>query len=125
MYSTILYIEDNSEIRETIQSLMENDHRVIFSCASAEEAAVLEEQKKFDVVITDISLPGMSGTDFAKKLLNKNNRRNIVLCSGYDLGKYPQEWGENVFTLLKPFEIEDLEDILEKIESRMAKSPAS
>lgn len=117
----ILYIEDNHELRETIQALIENENRVVCSCASAEEAVQYDKRGKFDVVMTDISLPGMSGVDFVKALLASNPKRNIILCSGYDLGPYPKAWGENVFTLLKPFDIEDLEEMLGKIEKEMLK----
>ncbi len=112
----ILYVEDNFELRETIQALIESEKRIVIACASAEEAIHLDKNKKFDVVMTDISLPGMSGVEFAKFLLKENPERNVILCSGYELGNYPKDWGKNVHSLLKPFEIEDLEAILEKIE---------
>jgi two-component system cell cycle response regulator CpdR len=46
------------------------------------------------------------------------------LCSGYDLGHYPKQWGSNVYTLLKPFEIEELDEVLEKIEAGILKQDA-
>ncbi|MBF6630898.1 MAG: response regulator [Comamonas sp.] len=120
----ILYIEDNDELRASIASLMENEHRTIFACASAEEAWLLEKSQKFDMVMADISLPGISGVDFVKKLLEEDSQRNIILCSGYDLGHYPKQWGPNVYTLLKPFEIEELDEVLEKIEAGILKQDA-
>lgn len=117
----ILYIEDNDELRESIQALMENESRFVRACASAEEASILEKKQKFDVVMTDVSLPGISGVDFVKKLLAENSKRNIILCSGYDLGHYPKQWGENVHALLKPFELEELEEVLELIEDKILK----
>ncbi len=72
----------------------------------------------FDLVVTDVSLPGQSGTDLAQSLLQQAPQRWIVLCSGYDLGHYPSQWGPNVRTLLKPFEIEELEDLLGHIQTQ-------
>lgn len=117
----ILYIEDNHELRETIQELIETESRQVTACSSAEEAILLEKDEAFDVILTDISLPGMSGVDYVKCLLANDPHRSIILCSGYDLGHYPKAWGENVHTLLKPFEIEDLETILEQIEAKILK----
>lgn len=111
----ILYIEDNSELREMITSLITSESRSVTSCATAEEADVLDKLNKYDVLITDVSLPGMSGTDFAKNLLKASPERVIILCSGYDLKNYPQQWGPNVYTIMKPFEIENLEELLNKI----------
>ena len=54
----ILYVEDNPELRETIGMLMEGEGRRVTSCASAEEALALDAGDPFDVLVTDVSLPG-------------------------------------------------------------------
>jgi two-component system cell cycle response regulator CpdR len=108
----ILYVEDNPELRETIGMLMEGEGQTVTSCASAEEALELDASEPYDVVVSDVSLPGISGTDLARQLLNADPQRWVVLCSGYDLGSYPAAWGPNVRTLLKPFDMEELERLL-------------
>lgn len=118
----IVYIEDNDELRETIGCLMEGPGRSITCCANAEDALLLDGQAPFDLVVTDVSLPGQSGTELAQALLKQEPKRWIVLCSGYDLGHYPAQWGPHVRTLLKPFEIEELEELLSQIEAQRASS---
>jgi DNA-binding response OmpR family regulator len=112
----ILYVEDNNELREAIGALMEEEGRTVICCATAEEALGLDARHHFDVVVADVSLPGKSGTDLARELLATDPNRWIVLCSGYDLGKYPAEWGPRVRTLMKPFEVEDLDALLAEIQ---------
>ena len=116
----ILYVEDNPELRETIGMLMEGEGRTVTSCASAEEALVLDAGHPFDVLVTDVSLPGMSGTDLARRLLADDPLRWVVLCSGYELGSHPTQWGPNVRVLLKPFELEELEQLLTSIHTALA-----
>lgn len=116
----ILYVEDNSELRETIGALMEGEGRTVTSCASAEEALTLDACHPFDVLVTDVSLPGISGTDLARRLLANDAQRWVVLCSGYELGALPCSWGPNVRTLLKPFELEELEQLLSSIHTALA-----
>lgn len=111
----ILYVEDNPELRETIGLLMEGDGQTVTSCATAEEALTLDAEEPFDLLVSDVSLPGMSGTDLAKKVLAEDPQRWVVLCTGYELGDYASAWGPNVRTLLKPFELEDLESLLGSI----------
>lgn len=111
----ILYVEDNSELRETIGMLMEGDGRTVVQCETGEQALEQDQAKPFDVVVTDISLPGISGTDLARELLSHNRERWVVLCSGYELGDHAKAWGTNVRTLRKPFEIEDLDTLLSEI----------
>jgi len=119
----ILYVEDNPELRETIGMLMEGEGRTVTSCACAEEALVLDAGHPFDVLVTDVSLPGMSGTDLARRLLANDPLRWVVLCSGYELGSQPGSWGPNVRTLLKPFELEELEQLLGGIHTALASVP--
>jgi two-component system cell cycle response regulator CpdR len=120
----ILYVEDNPELRETIGMLMEGDGQTVTSCATAEEALELDAQQTFDLLVSDVSLPGLSGTDLARQLLAEDPDRWVVLCSGYDLGAYPSSWGSNVRTLLKPFELDELEDLLSTIRQAVAKPTA-
>lgn len=119
-----LYVEDNPELRETIAMLMDGNGRTVTSCASAEEALELDAQHTFDVLVSDVGLPGISGTDLARKVLAQDPQRWVVLCSGYELGSYPSDWGPNVRTLLKPFEVEDLEELLGTIRVAVAGSAA-
>lgn len=119
----ILYVEDNPELRETIGMLMEGEGRTVTSCATAEEALELDARRPFDVLVSDVSLPGISGTELARQLLAEDPMRWVVLCSGYELGSYPGAWGPNVRTLLKPFELEELEQLLRCISVTVASSP--
>ena len=116
----ILYVEDHPELRETIGMLMEGEGRTVTPCASAEEAMALDAGDPFDVLVTDVSLPGLSGTDLARQLLADDPRRWVVLCSGYELGSHPTQWGPNVRVLLKPFELEELEQLLTSIHTALA-----
>ena len=116
----ILYVEDNPELRETIGMLLEGEGHEVVSCASAEEALELDAQQAFDLLVSDVSLPGLSGTDLARRLLEGDHLRWVVLCSGYDLGMYPAAWGPNVRTLLKPFDVEELEQLLGSINDAVA-----
>lgn len=120
----ILYVEDNEELRETIAMLMEQEGRCITKCATAEAALQLDAQEPFDVLFTDVSLPGLSGTDLARQVLAKDPERWVVLCSGYQFGKAIAALGSHVRALVKPFELEELEDLLVEIETALKTSPA-
>jgi CheY-like chemotaxis protein len=118
----ILYVEDNDDLRATIGELLRQPDRDIALCASAERALEADRERRFDIVVTDVSLPGMSGADLARELLRADPTRWIVLCSGYDLGD-PLHFGPNVRSLMKPFEIEDLERLMDALCASM-RAPA-
>lgn len=112
---TVLYVEDNDDLRMSISMLMEQPGRALTACASGEEALALSETRDFDIVVTDVSLPGLSGTDLAKQLLAKRPDRWLVLCSGYEFGEWVRQFGPNVRALRKPFEPEDLDRLMDEI----------
>ena len=112
---TVLYVEDNDDLRMSISMLMEQPGRVLTDCANGEEALALCATNDYDIVVTDVSLPGISGTDLAKQLLAERPDRWVVLCSGYEFGEWVKQFGPNVRALRKPFEPEDLDLLMDEI----------
>jgi len=116
----ILYVEDNPELRDTICLLMEAPGRDVVACASAEEAlAQVASTGPFDLVVTDVTLPGMSGTEMCRKLLADDAQQRIVLCSGYQMHDEIAALGPQVRTLAKPFGIDELEALLDSVQAEV------
>ena len=62
----ILVVDDDEVIRETLDELLSAS----YSCQTAdtaEEALAKLEAQRFDVVLTDISMPGLNGTELLKQ----------------------------------------------------------
>ena len=119
----MLCVEDNAELRDTFQEMLEADQREVVACATAEEALLLWGASDFDVLVTDISLPGMSGTDLARRILAEHPGRWVVLCSGYDYGDAVRVLGPRVQALAKPFELEDLDRLMDEIHLSQDSAP--
>lgn len=119
----LLYVEDNTELRETLQEMLEGEQREVVACASAEEALVLWSASHFDVLVSDISLPGMSGTDLARHIIARHPERWVVLCSGYEYGDALRALGPRVRALAKPFELDDLDSLMEEIQMSREGTP--
>lgn len=121
----ILYVEDNREVRETVALLMEGDGRTVVQCETGEQGLEQDRLQGFDLVVTDVSLPGMSGTDLAHELLLHDRERWVVLCSGYDLAPHALAWGPHVRTLLKPFDVEALDALLAEVTAAVHPAPGA
>ena len=116
---SILYVEDNTDLRDTLSEMLEGPGRTVVAVATGEAALEAWQSGPSDLLVTDISLPGMSGTALARLLLAKNPAQWVVLCSGYGYGDYLARLGPNVRTLPKPFEIEQLEALLDEIDAAL------
>lgn len=108
----ILYVEDNALVREVTAELLAQEQRQIVACADAEAALKEFRGSSFDVVITDVSLPVMSGIDLARNLLALKPRLPIIIASGYSLDFGLENWGANVRAIIKPFEAPEIEALI-------------
>lgn len=111
----ILYVEDNALVREVTSELLAQEHRQICSCDSAEEALEKFHARSFDLLITDISLPVMSGIDLARSILRIKPRMPIIIASGYALDFGLESWGSNVCSIIKPFETGEIEALIGRL----------
>jgi len=119
----ILYVEDNDDLRIAMADLLRGDDREVVECASGEAALALLGSEQFDIIVTDVSLPGISGTDLARAILRTRPLQWIVLCSGFD----PQDWasqlGPNVRALPKPFDTEVMDALIAEIGASQPVTP--
>ena len=111
----ILYVEDNPIVREVTSELLVQDQRHIVALGTAEEALQEFAEHTFDVVITDISLPAMSGLDLARKILNIEPKTPIIIASGYFLDLSVKTWGPNVRAIVKPFEGPEIDALIAEL----------
>lgn len=81
----ILYIDDEEPLVFLITRVLERlGYRVAgFTDAEAALAAFRDDPTGFDAVVTDLSMPGLSGIDVAKRVLAQRSDIPVVLTSGY------------------------------------------
>ena len=108
----ILYVEDNALVREVTAELLALDQRQVVACADAEEALKAFREDSFDVVITDVSLPVMSGIELARRLLRIKPHLPIIIASGYSLDFGLETWGANVRAIIKPFDAPTIDALI-------------
>jgi two-component system cell cycle response regulator CpdR len=108
----ILYVEDNALVREVTAELLAQEQRQIVACADAEEAMKEFRENPFDIVITDVSLPVMSGIELARSILAIKPDLPIIIASGYSLDVGLENWGSNVRAIIKPFEGPEIEALI-------------
>ena len=108
----VLLVEDSPEVSLiTVEYLTELGHQVV-AVPDAELAVEQVARKTFDAVMTDVSLPGMSGIDLARNILALKPRLPIIIASGYALDFGLENWGSNVRAIIKPFEAPEIEALI-------------
>jgi CheY-like chemotaxis protein len=111
----IMVIDDHSNLRETLSALLAKEGHHLAAVPSAEDAMELMAQSLFDVVISDIRLPGISGLELYELMSHSNPEmaKKMILISGIrqhlDQQKIP--------FLRKPFSKSELLRLIKKIVS--------
>lgn len=125
---TVIVVEDDSDLlmltSELLASLeLESTNLMITACHDGAYALEELSTKRFDLIITDLRLPGFNGDELIQKirsLSGPNQKTPIVLTSGhlddFNSGKasLQEEHAESsIYLLEKPFQRKDLEHVVQ------------
>jgi signal transduction histidine kinase/DNA-binding response OmpR family regulator len=110
----ILIVEDNEDARTMLRELLNLLRHRVEDVGSAEEALVVLSSSHFDVLITDMSLPGMSGLDLAKQIVKEGRNIKIVFSTGYGAVS-TDELSFTAASLPKPYDLNALKKVLNEV----------
>ncbi|WP_395685487.1 response regulator [Caenimonas koreensis] len=111
----ILYVEDNDLIRESFAEMLASPERQVVCVADGAAAREALRQQNVNLLMTDINLPDGSGLDVAREALRQNPKMPVIVCSGQDLRDVTQLLGPTAHPLRKPFELHELEALVERL----------
>jgi PAS domain S-box-containing protein len=116
----ILVMDNESQVRNLIQYVLTKKGHTVDTAVNGREGVKLFREKQFDLVITDLGMPEMSGLDAAVHMKKRDPSVPIIIITG---------WGENLeqerpkadlidAVIGKPFDIEKLFALVERIGNR-------
>ncbi len=112
----VLVVDDNAYVLESVSVLLGGEHFSIVSCRNAEQALDKLKAQKFDAVLTDIKMPGMTGIDLLREAHAANPDMPVILMTAYaemDLAVDAVKQGAFDF-IIKPYKPEHLIHAVEK-----------
>jgi PAS domain S-box-containing protein len=109
----VLVVEDNVEVgRFCTQMLEDFGHQTVWSASAEDALDRLAEDEGFDVVFSDVVMPGMGGVELARRLARLRPKLPVILASGYS--HILAQEGTHGFTLLqKPYSAEQVSAALQ------------
>lgn len=115
----VLLIEDQQVVRDCIRSFLEQFGYEVRACVDGREAVRVfdTEPQAFDLVITDQTMPGLTGLEVAKALLARRPELPIILCSGYSAALTPEKLRETGIRefMPKPVSLHDLAATMRRV----------
>lgn len=113
----ILVVDDDKEIREMLKELFEAEGCRVATASTAMEGIKMIETDlhRFNVVVSDIMMPGMNGVEFLKQIKKITKYVEVILMTGYSTMELAIDClEEGAFSYLeKP--LDQIETILERV----------
>lgn len=113
---SILYVEDDDNIAFTLINYLSKFFKKIVHAKNGEEGLTKYQNEDFDIIISDINMPKMSGLEMAEKVKEIDEEQNIIIISAYsEIEKfmYSIKIGIDGY-ILKPVDYQDINNLLLK-----------
>ncbi len=105
----VLIVEDEESVREALSKILENSGHKVATAEDCPEAIKALEHGGFDIVFTDLTLPGPSGWDLVSWVGEHKPGTPVVLLSGWDIRqKDVEDRGPVARILSKPVKVKDM-----------------
>jgi DNA-binding response OmpR family regulator len=116
----VLAVDDQRYFRELVEGMLAEAGYEARSVSSGEEALRLLEQSDFDVVLTDLVMPGLDGSELVRRIRERDPEQDVVVVTGVVDVKTAVEAMKLGATdyLLKPFDAATLAASLDAILSQ-------
>lgn len=114
--TVVLLVEDDAAVRDVIGRFLVAHGYEVVSAESAEEALGLAENRRIDVLVTDIVLPGLDGFNMAAEIARRYPPLRMHFISGqFDAAMaVAAGWAADTPVLRKPFPLFDLLRLLQE-----------
>ncbi len=113
----ILAIDDEIQIVELIQLMLKEAGHEVISCSDSEKALEMIKNQDFDLVLTDLGMPGISGWEIARAVKEKNASIPVVLMTGWGAGYEGKDLSDKCVdeVISKPFRLQNILDVLTRL----------
>jgi len=78
----VLVVDDEKAIRITLHGFLEHDGHMVWTAETAEQALALVQNQVFDVIVTDIIMPKVSGIELLSTVREKHLDAEVILITG-------------------------------------------
>ncbi len=106
----ILVVEDEENVRDLLSAILTKGGHEVEIASDGSKGIKLFKKKEFDLVFTDLGMPGMSGWQVAEKIKSINKNVPVALITGWNVELKESEMRESGVDLIayKPFEVKQV-----------------
>jgi CheY-like chemotaxis protein len=119
---TILVVDDESIVVSLVRDALEDEPYIIHTALSADEALKLLAAHSFDLLLTDIRMPGMDGIELVRQAHIRQPELGIIFMTGYaNLNSAKNAIKQGAFDyIMKPFELTEIRTAVKNAIGKLA-----
>ena len=112
----VLVVDDEAEVLSLVGTILKKSRFEVLKAASADPALDLLEHEEVDLVISDITMPGMSGIEFLEEVREWDMALPVIFLSGQDSSRQRAKAVAGASALItKPFKKDTLLKTVHKV----------
>jgi CheY-like chemotaxis protein len=114
--ASILVVEDEEEVRELLSDILLTEGHEVITAADGTEGVELFKSNHFDMVLTDLGMPKMSGWQVAEEIKKINGNTPVVLITGWGIEINDSEIENRGVDLVvnKPFRVDQVMQLVQQ-----------
>lgn len=124
--TTILVIDDEPEIRKSLSEILSLEGHRVTVAKDGNEGLLAFKTNQFDMVLTDLGMPDMSGWQLAREIKELSPKTPVAIITGWGLQPDPQRMkqaGVDLF-IAKPFRISEIRKLVTDSMELNSKAPS-
>jgi PAS domain S-box-containing protein len=112
----ILVVEDEEDVRHLLRDILTDAGHKVEVASGGREGVEIFKKKKFDLVLTDLGMPVMSGWEVAENVKRINRKVPVALITGWNVTLNGSEMNNSGVNLVihKPFKMEQILNLVQE-----------
>jgi DNA-binding NtrC family response regulator len=119
--TSILVLDDDTIVLKRLRPALEKAGYEVEVFSRSSEASERIKSKNFDIVITDLKMPGLDGMQFLTMVKDRSPKTEIIVITGFATMETAKEsFQQGVFDFLaKPFKLGEIQEIVKLAETKV------
>jgi CheY-like chemotaxis protein len=124
MSAKILIVDDEQFVRDLLEKVLKRRGHEVVAAADADHALAALETTTFDLLLTDVVMPGMDGFDLLRRVKSAHPQIKVIVLTGYARKQSISDfllYGADDY-LSKPFQVHELVAAVDRVTGMPARA---